>query len=53
MLPSIDSMECTVPNREFFVVNYPGIVKNDMRALETLGGMQDLNKVRNCRVSFL
>ncbi len=38
-------MECTIPKREFFVVTYPGIVKNDERALQTLGGMQDLAKV--------
>lgn len=38
-------MECKISSREFFVVQYPGIVKNEERAIETLGGMQSLNKV--------
>ncbi|CDS36019.1 locus tagral transcription factor 3C polypeptide 5 [Echinococcus multilocularis] len=50
-------MESTISPREFFVVQYPGIVKNDERAIETLGGLQSLNKsfnslTRRLRLSF-
>ena len=44
-LGALFEMECKISSREFFVVQYPGIVKNDNRALETLGGIQSLNKV--------
>ncbi|KAL5970110.1 General transcription factor 3C polypeptide 5 [Taenia solium] len=50
-------MESTIPPREFFIVQYPGIVKNDERAIETLGGLQSLNKsfnslTRRLRLTF-
>nr|CDS28332.1 elongator complex protein 2 [Hymenolepis microstoma] len=50
-------MESTLPSREFFVLRYPGIVNNHERAIETLGGLQALNKTfnsitRRLRLSF-
>ncbi|KAM7539777.1 hypothetical protein Aperf_G00000042885 [Anoplocephala perfoliata] len=50
-------MESTLPHREFYVLRYPGIVNNHDRAIETLGGLQTLNKMfnsvtRRLRLSF-
>ncbi|VDM18750.1 unnamed protein product [Hydatigera taeniaeformis] len=50
-------MESVIPPREFFIVQYPGIVRNDDRAIETLGGLQSLSKsfnslTRRLRLSF-
>uniref|UniRef100_A0A0V0JBS5 General transcription factor 3C polypeptide 5 n=1 Tax=Schistocephalus solidus TaxID=70667 RepID=A0A0V0JBS5_SCHSO len=37
-------MESSLPSRDFYVVNYPAIVQNDDRAIQTLGGIAGISK---------
>ncbi|KAL7063751.1 hypothetical protein AAHC03_0559 [Spirometra sp. Aus1] len=40
-------MECSLPSRDFYVVNYPAIVQNDDRAIQSLGGITGISKTFN------
>ena len=42
---SDEKMCLSIPDKTFFCVEYPGIVKNDEKAIETLGGRDEIKKV--------